>query len=159
MLKLCQTGAPALSLGALLLAAAMSPASATPSPAPAGSISFAQTVGATSFSNTYNFSVGSVSTFSGWADLSFIKGFTATLSGIATPVAVSPPNGQIAFSTISLNPGTYTLTLAGTGFKSASSYSGWYNVSPSVVPEPATAVMALLVVAMLGGLVWRRRSH
>ena len=143
-------------LAALLIAAA--PAAQAAQTAETASDAFAAVVGPNAFRNTYSFTISALSDLTGFAIPSFIEGFSASLDG--TALADTSTTAGFQFAASHLAAGSHDLTFSGTGTTHLfSAYAGGYKTMPSVVPEPATAVMAVLAVAMLGSLVWRRRSQ
>lgn len=129
-----------------------------------------------SFQNTFGFTVGSPSSFSGSVissalNFSFLSiqaiGFGGvTLNpGVLTSV-VSEDTHQVSFSAANLAAGDYVLTVSGTALPALTSFpmaptaAGSYTIAANLapVPEPESYAMFLAGLGIIGAVANRRRK-
>jgi hypothetical protein len=139
----------------------------------AASASFARTVAAGSFMDSWSFNLGTPSivaasatnveiTFGGFS-FGGISDFAATLNGVPLLLQSlgSSANGvtvttQVLAGGTSLPAGTFSLMVSGTAAVGGASYGG--NLVATPVPEPETYAMMLAGLGALGFLARRRRN-
>lgn len=167
------------SIRSIALAAALAVSSAgatafTLGPIDSTSASFSNTVTG-AFTDVWTFSLSSAHyvaasltnveiTFGGMS-MGGILGFAASLNGIPligpTSSVVSPPitvTTKVLAGAGGFAPGTYSLTVSGTGITgSSASYGG--NIVATPVPEPGTYAMLMAGLGVVGLLVMRRRRQ
>ncbi len=91
---------------------------------------------------------------------SFISGTTPLEQAWSTPLSASGASGSVlVINPISLPANTYTLEVIGnvTG-TSGGSYNGAFNIAALPVPEPGNFALMLGGLALVGGIVARRRK-
>jgi hypothetical protein len=121
------------------------------------------TVAKGSFTDIFNFSIGSLAGLDGSAGvLNFGKfkidsvSFSYSLFSGTSTSALATGNDGVGFSMPSLGSGSYRLEVSGQAVgTNGGKYNGWLSVTP--VPEPESYAMFLAGLGIMGAIARRRR--